>query len=300
MTTTTLDTTTSFADIDTRERVKEMHKALAEEIKAITSTEDWASWLRLGSAFWNYSWNNILLMHMQRRGITMVGGAKNCWTTKFERHIKAGEKAIWIFAPLLVKPSKTEIDRGLYGPTERKCIGFKAVPVFDVSQTDGKPMPEQPAPAKRLEGEAPRELFDAMVKMIEAEGFSFRIDDMPSGMEQADGVTFFDTKSVVIKRGMSQAQTTKTTAHELAHMLLHNYEEQKALTSTGFCREDAEVEAESVAFVVLGAWGVNVGSYSFGYIVGWAGREGVDRVHKTGERVMRAAQKILRNAQPPQ
>lgn len=295
--TTATEAPANFSTTDYAERVSEMHKALHDQIAQIASSEEWQAWLELGSKFWQYSFNNLILMWIQHPGFTHVGGEKNCWNKKFNRTLKEGEfyRPIWILAPRLVNPSKSELANGLYREGQKKCIGFKSVRVFDVSQTEGDPLPEQPAQVQHVGGKAPVGLYTAMVSMIKAEGFSFELGDMPLGHEEANGVTMFDTMKVVVKRGMSQAQTVKTTAHELAHVLLHRPDDAETRT---VCRADAEVEAESVAFIVLGAHGVKTDGYSFGYIVGWAGREGAARVVKTGERVMRCAKKILQNAQP--
>lgn len=284
-------TTQHLSDIDRKDRLAEMQARLAAGVQDIQSTDDWLRWLDFGKAFWNYSFNNVMLIMIQRPDATLIGGAGNLWDKKFNRKVIKGERAIWILAPMLRKTTDAERAEKPYLGMQR-LIGWKPVPVFDVSQTEGDPLPEHPA-VEVLEGEAPVELFNALVQQVRDAGFTFAIADMPAGFEQAHGLTDFNTNHVTIKRGMSQAQTVKTTAHELAHVLLHAPKEQKERQAAGtHCREDFEVEAESVAYLVLGAHGVATDGYSFGYVAGWAGRN-TAALHRTGERVMKVARKIL-------
>lgn len=284
-------TTQALSDIAPKDRLAEMQARLAEGVAAIQSTDDWLRWLDFGKAFWSYSFNNLMLIMIQRPDATLVGGAGNCWGKKFGREVNKGERAIWIFAPLL---RKTSVEERTANPHlgEQRLVGWKPVPVFDVAQTNGPDLPEHPG-VELLDGEAPAELATAMIGMIRGEGFTFEYGDMPAGYEEANGLTMFDSKRVIIKRGMSQAQTVKTIAHELAHVRLHapKQQEQRQVEGT-HCREDFEVEAESVAYLVLGAHGVETGGYSFGYVAGWAGRNAA-ALHRSGERVMKTARKIL-------
>lgn len=280
MTTTT--TAPHLSDIGRSERLEEMQRRLSDGVAQILTTDDWQRWLDFGKAFWNYSFNNLMLIMIQRQNATLVGGAGNLWGAKFNRKVKYGERAIWILAPMLRKTTEKEREENP-GLGEKKLIGWKPVPVFDVSQTEGDPLPEHPE-VKHVDGEAPIELMTNLVEQIKAEGFTFSIGDMPAEWSGANGVTNFETKTVTIQRGLSQAQTVKTTAHELAHVLMHH--------SGVSCRNDAEVEAESVAYLVLGAWNVETSGYSFGYVAGWAGRDAT-ALHRTGERVMKVAKRIL-------
>lgn len=285
-------TTQHLSDIAPKDRLAEMQARLAAGVQDIQSTEDWLRWLDFGKAFWNYSFNNLMLIMIQRPNATLVGGAGNLWDKKFNRKVIKGERAIWILAPMLRNTTDAERAEKPYLGMQR-LIGWKPVPVFDVSQTEGDPLPEHPA-VEVLEGEAPVSLYCSLVSQIKAAGFTFALGDMPAGFEQAHGLTDFNTNHVIIKRGMSQAQTVKTTAHELAHVLLHAPKRDLLgnMTQGTHCREDAEVEAESVAYLVLGAHGVDTDGYSFGYVAGWAGRD-TAALHRTGERVMKVARKIL-------
>lgn len=283
--------TQTLSDIAPKDRLAEMQARLAEGVAAIQSTDDWLRWLDFGKAFWSYSFNNLMLIMIQRPDATLVGGKGNCWDKKFGRKINQGERAIWILAPLLRNTSVEEREKNpLLG--KQRLIGWKPVPVFDVAQTNGPDLPEHPG-VELLEGEAPVELATAMIKMLADAGFTFEYGAMPAGYEEANGITMFDTKHVIVKSGMSQAQTVKTIAHELGHVMLHAPKQQEQRQAEGtHCREDFEVEAESVAYLVLGAHGVDTDGYSFGYVAGWAGRNAA-ALHRSGERVMKTARKIL-------
>lgn len=274
-----------FSEIkDPKERVRQMHDAFVAAVQAIQTDADWTAWLDMGSKFYKYSFMNLLLIISQRPDASLVGGAKNCWSNKFERHIRKGERAIWINAPVFRRATEDELAAD---PTRKQIMcGFRAVPVYDVAQTDGKPLPETPARPALLEGEAPFAPFATLRQMVINRGYTFEYADNLGG---ANGLTIFTTKRVLLRRGMSQAQTFKTLVHEVAHVLLHGPET--------VCRDDAEVEAESVAYLVLKHHGVDAGAYSFGYVAGWAGRD-VEAVQRTGERVMRLAKSLIEATDP--
>lgn len=266
-------TTTTFAAPVNRQ--KAMLDEIAKKVVEIQSSKDWMKILDAGSAFWRYSFNNVLLIWMQRPTATLVGGAGNCWRGKFKRNIKKGEKAIWILAPMLKNNPPEEVAQGA---PEKRLIGWKPVPVFDIEQTEGEPMPKT---SVEQDGDAPRELIVGTIKLIEAQGFSMEFKDCG----KADGVTFYPSKTVVIQPHMGPARTMKTLLHELAHVLMHEP------SSDG--REVVEVEAESVSYIVTRTLGITPDcTYSFNYIAQWSHKD-PGAVERSGEKILKTARKIL-------
>ena len=179
---------------------------------------------------------------------------------------------------------------------EIRVVGVKPVSVFDVSQTDGDPLPEPPA-ATLLTGQAPPGLWDTLQAVVESHGYTVSRGDCGD----ANGVTQFDARHVRVRADIDDAQAVKTLAHEAAHVALHHPEQRQAFS----CRGVVEVEAESVAFLVTAAHGLDASQYTFNYVAGWAhqaataGSPGVEDIIKaTGQRVIGTADRILQATQP--
>ena len=256
----------------TTDKAQELLDQLHKEVGTILSGDDWKHYLDIARSLHHYSWNNSILIHMQ--GGTMVAGYK-AWQKK-GRQVRKGSKGIFILAPLTVKKTNEET-----GEERRILIGFRGACVFDVSQTDGPELPK--VELTLLEGEAPSGMRDRLVTMVEEEGYSYETGDCGS----AYGFTDPLTKVVRVREGMSDAQTAQTVTHELAHIMLHHTE---GYDYQG-CRGEAEVEAESVAYVVAGLLGLPTENVSFPYVTGWSGGD-PEKVVKTGERVMKAVKRI--------
>ncbi|HEX2174077.1 MAG TPA: hypothetical protein VHH12_16725 [Mycobacterium sp.] len=161
--------------------------------------------------------------------------------------------------------------------------GFRVADVFDVAQTDGDNV-QPPARPQLLEGEAPAGLWDSLARQVAAAGFTLTPGDIPSA---ANGTTNFATGTVTIAADLSAAQATKTLAHEVAHTAMHNGTEY----ATG-CRGQAEIEAESVAYIVCQVAGLTTATYSFGYVAHWAGGD-PNAIRQTADRVIATARAIL-------
>ena len=277
--------TTTTTNRPTRDdRILEAHGRIDSAVRSIHDSTDWEKWLQVSSKFHNYSFSNALLIMVQRPYATLIAGAGRWHTMK--RWVSKGEKAIWIFAPMLVGWSAEEIAENPERIGTKKFLGFKTVPVFDVSQTEGQPLPERPVHVTLLDGEGPEDGLAMIQKMIEANGFAFRIAPLGEG---ANGLTDFTQKQVTITTGLSGAQAFKTGVHEIAHMLLHGPDGDRPERA---CRTDAEVEAESVAYIVCDHFGLQTGRYSFGYVAGWAARDS-DAVLRAGQNITSTAKKIL-------
>lgn len=288
MTTTTTRSSRSrrpLTDAEKEQRVKDAHDRIAAGVKQIQTSEDWQRWLRTGARFHRYSFNNIMLILSQCPDATRVASSST-WH-KMNRWTLRGSKAIWIFAPILVKYTREEIAEDPRREGQSHLIGFKTVPVFDISQTDGEPLPTNPINERPelLEGDAPdkaQQIADLLCDL----GYSIEAGD--PGINGAHGITDMVNHRIIIREGLGDAHTFKTVMHELAHANLHD----PRVAPEGLTRSVAEVEAESVAFIVCEYFGVKSDAYSFEYVTGWAGRD-VDAVMSTGARVMTCAKHII-------
>jgi hypothetical protein len=160
--------------------------------------------------------------------------------------------------------------------------------VFDISQTEGDPLPA--APVTTLAGDVPRLFRQQLSCLIRAEGFTFRQGPMPCGHEGANGLTDWGTRTVTVRDDLSDAQAAKTTAHELAHVLLHG-------PACHLDRGTREIEAESVAYLVCASAGLDASGYSFGYVATWAGGD-PEAVSSTAARVLAAARGVIARLTP--
>ncbi len=254
------------------ERLKEITDRLEQGIMELFESGRYMEYLRTMSRFHNYSLNNTLLIAMQMPGASYVAGF-NTWKNKLGRTVKKGEKGIRIIAPAPYKKTvKVDvIDRNGATRKEEKEIvvpSFKVVSVFDLSQTEGKELPEI---ANDLTGSV--EDYDSFFSALE------KISPVPIAFEDilgsAHGYYSLADKRIAVREGMSEPQTLKTLIHEIAHAKLHDFditlppEERPQID-----RQTKEVQAESIAYCVCQRYGLDTSDYSFGYIGGWSsGRE---------------------------
>lgn len=249
---------------------------LTEGITKLTTSDNWRDWLDMQSRFHHYSFNNTMLITMQCPHATRVAGY-NAWR-QLDRFVRRGEKGIWILAPMVYK---TDSDAEVSGDEATKVIrGFKPVPVFDVSQTDGLELPQV---CTLLDGADEANMFDQLC--VVAAGFGFSVEDAID-LGGANGDCAHDLHRIRVLNTNSGVQRVKTLVHEIAHALLHQ---------TFDSRPIAELEAESVAFVVCANLGVTTDDYSFGYVANWAGGgdEALAAIKTSGSRIQHAADQIL-------
>ncbi len=255
------------------ERRSEVLTQLSEGIASLTSSDEWARHLDMQSRFHRYSFGNAVLIAAQLPEATRVAGFRT-WQ-KLGRNVRKGEKAIWILAPMGMKKTMGD-DAG----EDRVVVGFKHVPVFDISQTDGE---ELPAVCRRLDGAGPAAYFGRLTGAAGTFGYSVEPTELPDGV---NGDCSFELGRIRVECRNSAAQQVKTLVHEMAHALLHRDHHNRRL---------AELEAESTAYVVCHHLGFDSGSYTFGYVATWAGggEEAVAGIKASGSRIQGAASTIL-------
>lgn len=282
------------------ETLARMHEQLADQVERLASGEGWRAWLSFASGFHRYSFNNSLLIMAQAPHATLVAGYR-AWQAK-GRQVRRGETGIRVFGPVTKRLPKEDASGGpVLGPDGKpelaiRVVGVRPLSVFDVSQTDGEPLPEVPR-ARLLAGDAPVGLWEALRTGVEAEGFSVSRGDCGG----ANGLTIFDARQVRVRADVDDAQAVKTLAHEWAHVVLHRPGERDPFA----CRGVVEVEAESVAYLVMGAHSLDASQYTFNYVAGWAqeaarpeGPTVSEVLRQTADRVVRAARTILDRTLP--
>lgn len=197
-------TTRTHAKTD---RVAELHDQLEAAFDAMTTSEDWRRMLEIASRFHRYSLNNVMLILLQCPDATQVAGYK-AWQA-LGRQVRKGERCIRIFAPILRRVADDDGEDSA-SSGDRRVVGFKAVPVFDVGQTEGDPLPEIERPAL-LSGEAPDGLWHALAAQVAGRGFALvRGDCTP-----ANGTTEWGSRTVTVRPDVDDAQAVKTLAHDL-------------------------------------------------------------------------------------
>ena len=283
------------------EKLKEITDRLEQGITELFDSERYKEYLRVMSKFHNYSFNNTLLIAMQKPDASLVAGF-SAWKNNFGRNVMKGQKGIKIIAPspFKIKQEMEKIDPHTQKPvigkdgkpvTEEKEItipAYKVVSVFDVSQTEGRELPD--IAVDELTGDVDRykDFFAALEKT----------SPVPIGFEKieggAHGYYHLENKRIAIDEGMSQLQTLKTAIHEIAHAKLHDIDlnapkdEQPRVD-----RRTREVEAESVAYTVCQHYGLDTSDYSFGYVAGWSSGRELAELKSSLETIRSAAAEII-------
>ena len=284
------------------EKLKEVTDRLEQGITELFDSERYREYLRVMSKFHNYSFNNTLLIAMQKPDASLVAGF-SAWKNNFGRNVIKGQKGIKIIAPspYKVKQEMKKIDPHTQQPiigkdgkpvTEEKEItipAYKVVSVFDVSQTEGKELPDIAVDELTGDVERYRDFFAALEKT----------SPVPIGFEQIPGSSHgyyhLEDKRIAIQEGMSELQTLKTAIHEIAHAKLHDIDlnapenEQQPRVD----RRTREVEAESVAYTVCQHYGLDTSDYSFGYVAGWSSGRELSELKNSLETIRSAAAEII-------
>mgnify|MGYP000905017704 FL=1 len=242
---------------------KGLAQVLKEGVKDYFKSDTYKQYLLAMSKFHNYSPLNIQMILRQNPRASHVASFKK-WKDEFSRSVNKGEKALRIFAPITVKKRDPKTNEPLLDKDGKEITytSFKLVPVFDVSQTDGK---ELPKPVYELKGSYQDygNLYKSAKEVSEANGVPISFSEDTKG---AKGYYSPVSNEIVIKKGLSEQHTLKTIFHEMAHSDLHNFEKR---AETPFNLSTAELQAESVAFVVSSHYGLDTSEYSFGYLANW-------------------------------
>lgn len=275
-------------------QLQEITRKLEQGVKDMLTSENYTEYLKVMSQFHDYSFNNTMLIAMQKPEATLVAGY-HAWQKKFERHVKKGEKGIQIIAPAPIR-EKEEVEKidpvtnepvlKENGQPETEVIThviprFRVTTVFDVSQTDGKPLPEFGIEDLT----ASVENYEAFMQAITSVSpVPIRYDEIEG---ESHGYYHLVDKEIVIQSGMSESQTMKTAIHEVSHAKLHDREimEELGIQKDKLTRE---VEAESIAYCVCQYFGLDTSEYSFPYIGSWSSgkdmkelRSSMDTIRKT-------------------
>ena len=262
---------------DSTQQIKEITAKLEQGVKDLFASDKYADYLKTMSRFHKYSTRNTLLIHLQKPDSSFVAGF-TAWKKKFGRHVKRNEKAIKILAPtpFVVREEKEKLDPNTRLPVldengmpiieeiEHRLARFKAISVYDISQTDGKPLPTL---VQDLTGNV--EQYMAFVNALRA------VSPLPIVIEylsdNTDGLCHYGEK-ILIREGMSEIQTVCAIIHELVHSRLHDLslkitDDENTIPKD---RRTEEVEAESITFTVLNYFNLDTGDNSFGYIAEWS------------------------------
>ena len=291
-----------------REQVKQIVAGIEGSIQELFQSERYAEYLRTMSRFHTYSVNNTILIHMQMPNATHVAGY-NKWKNQFGRHVKQGEKGLTIIAPT---PFKRKIEEMKLDPdtkapvldedgnavTEEREIEiplFKPVKVFDVSQTEGAPLPSLVAD---LTGNVQH--YEAFMEALR------RTSPLPINTEPLrpglDGLCNHDDQIISIQEGMSQVQTVCATVHEITHAVLHSREKDRLTAAVGDETKEPpkpkdentmEVEAESVSYTVCQYYGIETGANSLGYIATWSKDRSLPELKASLETISKTASALI-------
>ena len=283
------------------EKLKEITDRLEQGITELFDSERYKEYLRVMSKFHNYSFNNTLLIAMQKPDASLVAGF-SAWKNNFERNVMKGQKGIKIIAPspFKVKQEMQKIDPHTQKPvigkdgkpvTEEKEItipAYKVVTVFDVSQTEGKELPD--IAVDELTGDVDRykDFFAALEKT----------SPVPIAFEKIEGGSHgyyhLADKRIALNEGMSELQTLKTAIHEIAHAKLHDIDLNAPKDGQPRVdRNTREVEAESIAYTVCQHYGLDTSDYSFGYVAGWSSGRELAELKSSLETIRSAAAEII-------
>jgi len=291
-----------------REQIKQIVAGIEGSIQELFQSERYLDYLRTMSRFHTYSLNNTILIHMQMPNATHVAGY-NKWKNQFGRHVKQGEKGLTIIAPT---PFKKRIEEMKLDPDTRAPVLdhdgnvimeereieiplFRPVKVFDVSQTEGRPLPSLVAP---LTGDVQQ--YEAFMEALR------RTSPVPVQFkplrEGLDGFLNLEDQTITIREGMSQVQTVCAAVHEITHAMLHNRERDQAAVAAGNTdqgppkpkdKNTREVEAESVSYTVCQYYGIETGANSLGYIATWSKDKTLPELKASLETISKTANVLI-------
>ena len=295
MSTSTHTSSTTSQTTGGQDKLAALHEQISDGVAALVESQGWRAMLDTAAKFHSYSLGNLLLIGGQAPQATRVAGFRT-WQS-VGRQVRKGERGIAILAPCTYRPKTSssttdstreqpQDERGGVAPQGgggKQVRGFRVVHVFAQHQTEGAPLPEV-APTL-LVGQAPAGLWDALEGQVLGHGYTVHRGDTG----RANGWTDPTSRTVRVSSAVDDAQAVKTLIHELAHIEAGHVGD---LPTYATCRGRCEVEAESVAYVVAAAHGLDASGYTFAYVAGWAGGD-LTRVRQVAETVTKAARTIL-------
>ena len=283
-----------------KEKLGEITDSIEKGIKELFASDKYKQYLQTMSRFHRYSVNNQMLIFMQKPDASLVAGF-NKWKNSFGRNVRRGEKGIKIIAPA---PYKKKIEKEKLDPDtklplldengqpikEEKEVNvstFKVVSVFDVSQTEGKPLPEI---SSDLSGSV--EHYETFMEAIKRSSpVPIELKPIKSG---ADGYFSYDKQSITLREGMSETQTVCAAIHEVAHSKLHNYSRKAHETEDQVKdRRTEEVEAESIAYAVCAYYGIETSENSFGYLASWSSDKELKELKSSLEIINKTSSELI-------
>lgn len=272
--------------MSSKEQIKEITDKLEEGIKDLFESDNYINYLKCMSRFTDYSFNNTILISMQRPDASLVAGFRK-WN-EFNRYVRKGEKSIKIIAPCIYKVDKengnNETEKSNKGDEERVLKGFRVVHVFDISQTMGE---ELPTIAHELDGtvEGYAEFMLAL-KQVSPVPIEFKKIE-----GSANGYYHLTDKNIVIDTGMSEIMNIKTAIHEISHGILHDKDNG---AEKDVDRHTKEVQAESVSYVLCQYYGLDTSDYSFGYVAGWSSGRDLKELKASLDTIRQTANTIIK------
>src|SRR3972149_6167650 len=280
-------------------KVKEYQEKLLEGVKKLVESKNFMDFLKFSSKFRSYSFGNVLLIWTQRPNATQVAGMKT-WNA-LGRTVKKGEKGIMIFAPFLKKVKRAIGTEESPAPDvtaeslektrsqekeEQTLVGFKSVYVFDVSQTEGKPLPELEVGKPSMDDGDAEELFG---KILKASPVPVDFEEI---VGSSNGYYMPKERKIVLSNVLTAAQRCKTLLHELAHYLSLD-----PANAGDFSRSREELIAEGAAYIVSAHFGLDSSDYSVPYVAGWAGGE-LKEVLSVGEKMRKVSERLIELVDP--
>jgi hypothetical protein len=263
------------------DRIDALHDQLTDRIGALVGGDQWRAMLASAARFHRYSFGNVLLIAFQRPDATRVAGYRT-WQ-RVGRQVRKGERGIAILAPCTYRASTDDTDDADGTPEPTRWVrGWRVAYVFDVSQTDGEPLPD--VLPVLLRGDDPGRLWDALAAQVRDAGYALTRGDCDEVCPGSNGFTDYAAREVRVRADVDPAQACKTLAHELGHVLLH--------ADSTAPRKRCEVEAESVAYVVCHASGLDTDDYSLPYVAGWANGD-LSLIRASAQTVTTTARRVL-------
>ena len=286
-----------MAKVDKQQQIQVLLKQAEDGARAVFESENYRNYLSTMSKFHNYSFRNTLLIYMQKPEASYVAGYV-AWQKNFNRQVQKGEKGIQIvgYTPKNVNQEQEKRDEqgnpviGADGKPEtetvtRKIPYFTPVYVYDVSQTEGEPLPRL---VNELDGNV-ESYNDLMTALREVSPFPIVFEDIKGGV---NGYCSPAEQKIAVRQGMSEAQTVKTAIHEITHADLHAPEIDAALENRKD-RRTKEVEAESTAFIVCNHYGIDTSDYSFGYLASWSSTKELTELQSSLDTIQKQANELI-------